>query len=118
MSFTNGKPFVVSEEMVATYKRFQTHELICAWCGRGLSAGDSARFVITNTGEKETEGLCGNPFICSACDGPRLEILDRLRATMVLFNQPSFRWFRGKETSNAIAVGEQREANYQARENR
>lgn len=123
MSFTDQKPFTVTEQDIhATWsgvrvsKTATTHPVFrCAWCGHGFRVGDVARWVFTNVSGEETKGLAGNPFICSRCDGPRPEIPARLRAVLVEFNAPRFWWFRRHETENAFASGQQDGEQYAAR---
>ena len=112
MSFTDQKPFAVTDEHVRApwsgvrpEKGATTHpEFRCAWCGHRFRAGDVARWVFTNTSDPATKGLSGNPFICAACDGPRDEILARLRATMAEFVADRFWWFRGRSREVREAV--------------
>lgn len=90
--FTDQKPFVVTQEDLDA-----RWTLRCAWCGHTFKLGDSARWVCTNYGTKECDGISGNPFICQTCDGPRDEILARLRAMSAEFESDRFWWFRGRQ---------------------
>jgi hypothetical protein len=80
MSFTDQKPFTVSKkDLDARWNCGPASEsLKCAWCGHTFQLGDTARWVYTNS-EPHTDHIYGNPFICSSCDGPREEILEKLR---------------------------------------
>jgi hypothetical protein len=64
----------------------------CAWCGHRFAAGERVRCVYTNSVGDDTKGICGNPFICQTCDGPREEILAKLRGMRAEFNT-RFWWF-------------------------
>lgn len=82
MSFTDQKPWIATEEDVkANWNcRKPGHDFRCAWCGHSFQVGDMVRWVYTNGGGEETCGINGNPFICQSCDGPRDEVLAKLRA--------------------------------------
>ncbi|HVP49668.1 MAG TPA: hypothetical protein VMT56_00450 [Candidatus Bathyarchaeia archaeon] len=123
MSFSDQKPFTVTAEHITASwcgrraaKGATTHPLFrCSWCGHRFAVGDVARWVFTNVSGEETEGVHGNPFICSACDGPRPEILAKLRATRAEFEADRFWWFRrnSRETNEAVSealIEEQRAA--------
>ena len=96
VSFTDQGPFTVTEDHVkAWWGGYRDARLFrCAWCGHRFRVGDVARWVYTNDGGEQTRGLSGNPFICTKCDGPRPEILARLRATLAEFTADRFWWFR------------------------
>jgi hypothetical protein len=114
MSFTDQKPFTVTEEHITASgngrraeKGAKTHPLFrCAWCGHRFEVGDTARWVFTNGGGAETKGIAGNPFICAKCDGPRTEILARLRTALVEFEADRFWWFRRYSAEVNEAVNE------------
>lgn len=63
MSFTDRKPFVVTAENVATFKRIKK-SYHCALCGHRFSEGDGARWIYANN----TTGSPGNFFVCAPCD--------------------------------------------------
>lgn len=96
MSFTNGKPWIATEEDVSAKWncRKPGQDFRCAWCGHRFAVGDTVRWVYTNGGGPETKGVGGNPFICAACDGPREVILERLRALLAEYKTDRFWWFR------------------------
>jgi len=81
MSFTDQKPFIVDERMPTLPWGGMTNgdNFRCSWCGHRFKAGDTARWIFTNTGEPLCKGLSGNPFVCSSCDGPRDDLLLRLQ---------------------------------------
>lgn len=113
MSFTDQKPFTVTEDQVGA--RWGGGGLRCAWCGHRFGAGEVARWIYTNGGSDETKGIAGNPFICERCDGPRPEILRRLRETLAEFEANRFWWFRQRsdevyEAAREAARDEQRAA--------
>ena len=66
MSFTDGKPFVVTEE--DTHKNWSGGSngiyFRCYLCGHKFKAGDTARWQFTNN----INGAGGNPMVCSFCD--------------------------------------------------
>ncbi len=114
MSFTDQKPFPVTEEHIQASwsgkraaKGATTHPLFrCAWCGHRFKVGDVARWVFTNCAGEETKGIAGNPFICSTCDGPRAEILARLRVALAEVSADRFWWFRHGSAEVNEAVSE------------
>jgi hypothetical protein len=71
MSFTDGKPFVVTEE--DTHLAWSGGEngkyFRCNLCGYKFKAGDIARWQFTNN----IEGAGGNPMVCSSCDNNVIE---------------------------------------------
>lgn len=94
MSFTDQKPFVVSEDDVSAHwcGYPDARNLRCAWCGHRFIVGDVARWVHTNSGADDCISIMGNPFVCARCDGPREIILARLRA-MAVEAETRFWWF-------------------------
>lgn len=68
MSFTDQKPFVITEQDLLSRWGGNTdgRDLRCFLCSRFFSLGDIARWVYTNS----TPGAHGNPFVCAGCDGP------------------------------------------------
>lgn len=114
MSFTDQKPFTVTDEHIharwsgrRVAKDATTHPLFrCAWCGHRFKVGDVARWVFTNCSGEETKGISGNPFICAPCDGPRLEILRRLREAHEEFRAERWWWFRQSSDEVHEAVNE------------
>ena len=98
MSFTDQKPFLVTQEHLdarwcGERAPFAARRhLRCAWCGHRFELGDTARWVYTNGGDEETKGISGNPFICQPCDGPRSEILSKLRSALAEANGRMW-WF-------------------------
>lgn len=74
--WTNGKPFVVTDEMMSQpwngYRDGRTFR--CHMCGTFFKPGGGARFVWCN-GVKEAQDAgahCGNVMVCAECDGPRI----------------------------------------------
>jgi len=64
MSFTDQKPFVVTEEQTKVH---WGGGFWCKLCGHRFKAGDTARWVYANS----TPGAgCGNFMVCDKCDGP------------------------------------------------
>ena len=108
MSFTDQAPFMVTEEHTkARWGGYRDARMFrCAWCGHRFKVGDTARWVYTNGGGDETKGIAGNPFICTACDGPRAEILIRLREANREFGADRFWWFRKSSAEVDEAVSD------------
>lgn len=94
MSFTDQKPFVVTEQQVTAPwgGHRDGRNFRCAWCGHHFKIGDVARWVFTNDGQPDTKGLSGNPFICSSCDGPREQILARLQQLREEVDSEKYWW--------------------------
>jgi len=91
MSFTDRKPFVVTEEQthLAWSGKPDGARFRCGCCGYKFRAGNIARWEFTN----DTPGACGNPFVCQQCDGPKEKIVARLRELEELKNR--FGWVNG-----------------------
>ncbi len=65
MSFTNQKPFVLTEELNSGFKRRKSQMLCCALCGHEFEVGETLRWVYGNS----TEGFHGgNFFVCEKDD--------------------------------------------------
>ncbi len=75
MSFTDGKPFIVTEKQVALKWGTSGSPLRCGCCGHTFAEGDTAHWQYTN----DTPGAGGNPFVCVACDGTKGKIVAKLR---------------------------------------
>ena len=73
MSFTDGKPFVVTEESRrAPWSGGKNGECFrCYLCGYKFKLGDTARWQFTNN----IPGAGGNPLVCTDCDGP--DVIER-----------------------------------------
>ena len=78
MSFTDGKPFVVTESQCRASwlggkngKHFR-----CGLCGHKFAVGDIARWQYTN----DIHGAGGNPLVCQKCDGTKEEIVTKWKA--------------------------------------
>lgn len=67
MSFTDGKQFQVSQEILVAMKR-ANKRFHCPLCGHDFTAFDRARWVFANF--KESPVACGNFFVCEKCDAP------------------------------------------------
>lgn len=83
MSISNhlhsGMPFTLTDEQVRAYWGGHPEgRLHCSLCGKKLHAGDTVRWIYTNSTPYE-DGGGGNPMVCQECDGPREKILARVR---------------------------------------
>jgi len=94
MTFINGEPFTATKKHTEAPWSGNSANFRCAWCGHRFKIGDTVRWVYTNVGSAETKGIAGNPFICTACDGPRDVILARLRQMAEEFRSDRFWWFQ------------------------
>lgn len=72
MSFTDRKPFTVTEKDVASFSRYKKR-FNCRLCGHNFDAGDTARLIYANGAESPVH--CGNFFVCSKCDGDDKDVL-------------------------------------------
>ena len=74
MSFTNGKPFELTDEMLKMpWSGFRDgRTLRCHLCGEFFLVGSTVRFVYANF---KGGPRCGNFLVCVKCDGP--DVLDR-----------------------------------------
>lgn len=96
MSFTDGKPHVVTvEDMTRPWggkrdgSRFR-----CYLCGRHFLVGDVYRWQYSNG----TPGAGGNPMVCAPCDGP--DVVERWKAMhdeWSLEGGGKWWWFSGLE---------------------
>lgn len=101
MSFTNGKPWTVTEEdehldwsCGKDGKYFR-----CALCGHKFKAGDIARWQYTN----DVPGAGGNPMLCQKCDGPKEKIVAEIKRRLDEFNAERNWWFRRRiDTDDSI----------------
>lgn len=89
-----GTPWIATEKDLTLRWSCQAPGKLfrCAWCGHRFKVGDVVRCVYTNGAGEETRGIGGNPFICTACDGPREVILAKLQAMRAEFDT-RFWWF-------------------------
>ena len=87
MSFTDGKPWVVTKEDVEAKWGTREHHLRCLLCGYLFKNGDVCRFVYANFANSPFN--YGNFFTCTGCDGP--DVLDR--ATLHALEAKQKFWF-------------------------
>ena len=92
MSFTNGKPFVVTKKDLET--RWSCGEpgeyLRCALCGHRFEEGETCRWQYTN----DVHGAFGNPFVCTICDkGRDAIVLEIVARRAELYSERNW-WFR------------------------
>lgn len=94
MSFTDGKPWTVTEEDVGRMwsggkngKYFR-----CGLCGHKFQPGDYARWQYTN----DIPGAGGNPMVCEKCDGTKEEIVAKWAAMHEESNNRMW-WFCHRE---------------------
>lgn len=90
MSFTDGKPWVVTDKDCRAKwggadngKRFR-----CYLCGHKFVPGDVARWQYTN----DTPDAGGNPMVCKDCDGTKDEIVEKWKAMHAEANRRMW-WF-------------------------
>jgi hypothetical protein len=76
MSFTDGKPHVVTHEDLTRPWSGHTDgsHFRCYLCGHRFKVGDVFRWQFTNN----VKGAGGNPFVCERCDGP--DVVGRWKA--------------------------------------
>lgn len=74
MSWTDRKPFQVTDDIEKSYKRLKKR-FNCKLCGKDLVCGDTARWIYANSGDSPVR--CGNFFTCSNCDGSDNEVLSK-----------------------------------------
>jgi hypothetical protein len=91
VSFTDGKPFTVTEEDIhkpwsggANGKYFR-----CGLCGHKFVSGETARWQFTNN----IPGAGGNPLVCSACDTP--DVIEKWKQ-MHVDAKTKFWWFTNR----------------------
>ena len=92
MSFTDQKPFIVTEEICnsrwsggARGKYFR-----CNLCGHRFVLGDVVRWIYSN----HVKGAGGNPLVCGKCDGPNSEVITKWKKLTEEFKSDKFWWFR------------------------
>lgn len=75
MSFTDQKPFVVTEKHTKGMWGGGRNGIFfrCYLCGHKFVVGDIARWVYSNG----VPGASGNPIVCAACDGPSEDVIAR-----------------------------------------
>lgn len=92
MSFTDGKPFIATEKDLQT--RWSCgkpgEKFRCGLCGHKFAVGEMVRWQYTN----DVHGACGNPFVCTACDGGRDKIVLEICARRAELNSERNWWFR------------------------
>jgi rubredoxin len=78
MSFLDQKPFTVTKDTLAAFKRL--HKAFnCSLCGHVFTESDVARWIYANG----TPGArTGNFFVCSNCDGENSEVIERASASL------------------------------------
>lgn len=78
MSFTDGKPWVVTDEDVALrWGGCSGGRLACGICGHQFNAGETCRWQFAGG-----KGVC-NFIVCQGCDGPPGELVARRKALFV-----------------------------------
>jgi formate-dependent nitrite reductase cytochrome c552 subunit len=95
MSFTDGKPRIVTPEDLSLRwgcakpgQRFR-----CTMCGHRFEVGDVWRFVYTNGLKDGRYG--GNPIVCEPCDGP--DVIERWKKLCDEAYSDKFWWFLDRE---------------------
>jgi len=72
MSFTDKKPFVVTDKQV---KSRWGSKFGCMLCGHMFKEGDTVRWIYTNHGKSAWRR--GNFFVCAGCDGEDHEVIEK-----------------------------------------
>lgn len=86
MSFTDRKPFVVTDHDA---KARRGGDFKCSLCGTLFKSGDTARWVYANG----TPGACtGNFFVCVQCDGPDADLIERAKESYHMAVALAKRW--------------------------
>ncbi len=75
MSIMNGKPFIATEKHCNAPWSGLKENFRCFNCGHRFKIGDIVRCQYTN----DTQGACGNPFVCTECDGTKEEIVAKIK---------------------------------------
>lgn len=92
MSFTNGKPFVATEEHCKLPWGLgkEGSKFRCTLCGYKFMVGDIVRWQFTN----DVAGASGNPLLCKKCDGTKEEIVNKMVELRKEFMSERFWSFR------------------------
>jgi hypothetical protein len=85
MSFTDGKPWVVTEKdcRVSWAGGKNGKYFLCGLCGYKFKPGDTVRWQYTN----DVQGASGNPLVCVECDGTKEEIVIKYKKLHEDFNK-------------------------------
>lgn len=86
MSFTDQKPFVVTEKTYSSFVRLK-RRWGCSLCEKKFEVGDTARWVYANS----TSGLhTGNFFVCPEHDTP--DVLERAKESYETAKRLAKQW--------------------------
>lgn len=66
MSFTDRRPFQVTDEFKKAVSHNGRKRFNCKLCGHDFVTGDTARWIFANFSESKVR--CGNFFVCDKCD--------------------------------------------------
>lgn len=89
MSFTDGKPVIVTQEHLKAHwggRDPRKCPFRCMMCGHRFELGDTFRFVYTNN----ISGAGGNPIVCAVCNTP--DVIERWKV-MCAEARTKFWWF-------------------------
>ena len=90
MSFTDCKPWIVTEEDCKRPWSGHPRNFRCYMCGHRFKVGDTVRWQYTN----DMKGAGGNPLVCAECDGTPKDVRDRWQARLKEWRSDRFWWFR------------------------
>lgn len=87
MSFTDGKPFTVTEEQT---KLRWGGGFWCKLCGHAFIAGDTARWIYANSTPK---ACVGNFMVCADCDEEdNAKLIETAKASLALATRLAKQW--------------------------
>jgi hypothetical protein len=91
-SFTDGKPHIITEEMIkAPWSGDKNGKYFrCYFCGHRFKVGETFRWQYTN----DISGACGNPLVCQTCDDGHDKTRKNWKVKCNKFNNDKWWWFR------------------------
>ena len=94
MSWTDGQPFVATQEHcdLPWNGGKRGEHFRCALCGNKFAVGDTVRWQFTN----DVKGAGGNPFVCQTCDTGRDKIIAEILLRRAELTGGRWWWFLPK----------------------